>query len=121
MASLVSSQSPALNISVGIPSPILSLINGTLLRRLLTLEPFVDFYQMDLINKVKVIAKVIFVGAIALGIAASVAYMSHITVAAIPLCLICTMGLSFNYLTEDISLAAKKALGLTPSDQQCKL
>jgi len=90
-----------IEISVGVPSILLQIVNGRLLQRLLTLTPLCEFYDAKGIDKLKIIAKTSLVGLIALGIAASVAVLSSLTIYAIPLCLIATMGLSFNFLNEE--------------------
>ena len=90
-----------IEISVGVPSMLMQIINGKLLQRLLTLAPVSEFYDAKGIDKLKIVAKTATVGLLALGIAASVAFMSSLTIYAIPLCLLITMGLAFNFLNEE--------------------
>ena len=96
-----------IEISVGVPTLLTQLMNGKLMQRLLTLAPVSEFYSASGMDKLKIIAKTALVGLISLGIAASVALMSSITIYAIPLCLIATMGLSFNFLNEEAAEARK--------------
>lgn len=98
-----------IEISVGVPTLLTQLMNGKLIQRLLTLAPISEFCAASGMDKLKIIAKTALVGLIALGIAASIAFMSSITIYAIPLCLIVTMGLSFNFLNEEAA-EARKAL-----------
>ncbi len=93
-----------IEISVGVPSILMQIINGKLLQRLLTLAPVSEFYDAKGIDKLKIVAKTAAVGLLALGIAASVALMSSLTIYAIPLCLLITMGLAFNFLNEEVAL-----------------
>lgn len=96
-----------IEISVGVPSMLMQIINGKLLQRLLTLAPVSEFYDAKGIDKLKIIAKTAAVGLVAFGIAASVAFMSSLTIYAIPLCLIVTMGLAFNFLNEEAASASQ--------------
>ena len=94
-----------IEISVGVPSILMQIMNGKLLQRMLTLTPFSEFYDAKGVDKLKIVAKTTAVGLIALGIAAAVALMSSLTIYAVPLCLIVTMGLAFNFLNEEAALA----------------
>lgn len=106
MAASTSFSGPGrIEISVGVPSILMQVINGKLLQRMLTLTPVSEFYDAKGVDKLKIIAKTAAVGLIALGIAAAVAFMSGLTIYAIPLCLIITMGLAFNFLNEEAASA----------------
>jgi hypothetical protein len=109
MASTASfSNTGRVEISVGVPSILMQIVNGKLLQRLLTITPLCEFYEAKGIDKLKIIAKTAVVGLITLGVAAAVTILSSLTIYAIPLCLIVTMGLSFNFLNEEAAEARNK-------------
>lgn len=96
-----------IQINVGMPSLLTQIINGDLVKRWLTIKPLCEFYELNRLEKCKIIFKTATVGLLALGIAASVAFMSALSVYAVPLCLVVTLGLAFNFLSEEAAAREK--------------
>ena len=105
MASSMSAStgSGSVNLSVSLPNPVGQFMDPKNVRRILTLEPLEDFYDLSRKEKLKTILKVMLVGLATLGICAAAVMVSPVVLPSIPLILIVSMGLSFTFITDDKS------------------
>lgn len=85
--------------SVGIPNVIMQLLDGTVIKRMLTLEVVDDYDKLDKTSQNIVIAKVAKVALATLIVALAVSFITVEVVWAVPLCVLITAGLSFSFLT----------------------
>lgn len=93
-------QTKNITFSVGIPNVIMQLLDGHVIRRMLTLEFIDDYKKLDNASQKTVIQKVAQVALSTIFIALAVAFITVEVIWTIPLCLLATMGLSFNFLTS---------------------
>ena len=90
-----------LTFSVGIPNVIMQVLDGQVIKRMLTLEAFDDYSLLDKGSQKNVICKVAKVALATLFVSLTVAFITVEVVWMLPLCLLVTMGLSFGFLTSN--------------------
>jgi|GEM_PF-2306877 len=121
----VQNSTGVVRLELGIPNPVMSLLNGNAIIRMLTLQPFEDFYEISLKQKFYVIAKVMVVGLMTLGVGIAATLVNPLFLWAIPLCALITMGLAFNLMTEPpsqkLSLQQQEHMVSEVQKKQCPL